>query len=642
MAAPKPKTVYTIKIKDFAGIDLRNAPSKVDFTRSPMCINMIRETVGNNRKRYGYETIAQLTGRVNGFHRLKTSTVDKTLIHAGSKIYEYIEDTEDVTIIYESANDNFSVSRQISSKLYLLDGANLLIYDGTQIQKAEDAAYVPTVTFAKTYSGGGRSLEPVNLLTPKRKEQFIGDATQLTYQLGATNIDDAPVTIEVTNSDGGKDTLTENTDFTVNRELGTFTLTEAKPTPTGSGTDNLFVTYSKTVEGYADRIKKCDVCTLFGMNGQRDRLFVSGNPKYPNYDWYCKSNDPTYFGDTWYSVLGQDDSAIIGYSILNGSLVTYKDGAANDSNVILRQGTYDNNTKAIVFQTIGNYEAAGALGKRTFCTLKNEPMYLTTEKSIHAITPSDVLGERTSQERSYFISSEIAKETDIANAYACEYHDFYMLAAGERVYILDTLQASYEKDTPYSNRQYEAYLWTGIGARVIGEIKDRLFFGTADGKLKRFFNSSSARFTDDGAVTEKTIEIDGQEVTTKESFPCYWETCEIYTGGSVDHSELKKTFRHLAIALNAYPHTGCRVWAKIDGIWEVIFDYDSSANYLDFSDIDFNDFSFRTDDTPTLVGGKFKAKKVLHIQFRFENSKPQPFSILFAKTKYTAGNEYRK
>ena len=74
MAAPKPKTVYTIKIKDFAGIDLRDAPSKVDFTRSPMCINMIRETVGNNRKRYGYETVAQLTGRVNGFHRLKTST----------------------------------------------------------------------------------------------------------------------------------------------------------------------------------------------------------------------------------------------------------------------------------------------------------------------------------------------------------------------------------------------------------------------------------------------------------------------------------------------------------------------------------------------------------------------------------------
>lgn len=642
MNAPKAKTVYGIRIKDFAGIDLRNAPSKVDLSRSPMCINMIRETVGNNRKRHGYETIITLDGQVNGFHKLKTAQLDKVLIHAGTKIYEYTESTEDVAVLYQSANNSFSVSRQISSKLYILDGANLLVYDGTTVSKAEDIAYVPLVSFAKSYAGDGTSLEPINLLTPKRREQFIGDDTHLTYQLGATEIDEDTVTIEVTNDSGGKDTLVENTDFTVDRTLGTFTLNAAKPTPSGAGTDNIFVTYSKTITGYADRIKKCDVCTLFGMNGQRDRIFVSGNPDFPNYDWYCKSNNPAYFGDTWYSVIGQDDSAIVGYSILNGNLITYKNGAANDGNVIIRQGIYDNNTNQIVFQIVGNYEAAGALGKHTFATLKNEPMYLTTEKSIHAITPSDVLGERSSQERSYFISTELAKEENIEEAYGIEYNDFYMLATGDRIYILDTLQAAYERNTPYSNRQYEAYLWTGINARVLGEIGGRLFFGTADGKLKRFFNTDVGGFTDDGKTTNKTIEIDGQEVTTKESFPCYWETCEIYTGQSVDHSELKKTFRHLAVALNAYPHTGCRIWAKIDGVWEVLFDYDSSANYMDFSDIDFNDFSFRTDDTPTLVGGKFKVKKVLHVQFRFENSKPQPFSVLFAKTKYTIGNEYRK
>lgn len=643
MAAPKAKTVYGIKINNFAGIDLRNAPSKVDSSRSPMCVNMIRETVGNNRKRYGYKTIVQLEGRVNGFHTLKTASLKKTLIHVGTSLYEYLPDTEDATKIYEGMNDHLSMSRQISSKLYILDGANFIVYDGETVKSVEEEAYIPTVTFAKTYSGGGTSLEPVNLLTPKRKEWFCGDDTHLTFQLGATNIDEATVEIEATNESGGKDTLVEGTDFTVDRTLGTFTLNEARPTPTGAGTDNIFVTYSKTVDGYADRIKKCDICTLFGMNGQRDRMFVSGNSAFPNYDWYCKSNDPTYFGDTWYSVLGQDDSAITGYSILNGNLITFKDGAANDSNVILRQGTYDNNTKQVVFQTIGNYEAAGAIAKHTFATLKNEPMYLTAEKSIHAITPSDVLGERSSQERSYYISSELAKHADLKNAYACEYNDFYMLAVEDRIYILDTLQASYERNAPYSTRQYECYLWTDIGARVLAEIDDMLFFGTEDGCVKRFCNENDAnRYTDDGKLTEKEVEIDGQIVKTVESYPCYWETNEIYTGANVDHSELKKTFRHLAVALNAYPHTGCRIYARIDGIWEVIFDYDSTANYIDFTDIDFNDFSFRTDDTPTLVGGKFKAKKLLHIQFRFENNKPQPFSVLFAKTKYTVGNEYRK
>ena len=65
MQAPKAKTVYGISIKNFTGIDMRNAPSKVDLSRSPMCINMIRETVGNNRKRHGYETILTLDGKIN-------------------------------------------------------------------------------------------------------------------------------------------------------------------------------------------------------------------------------------------------------------------------------------------------------------------------------------------------------------------------------------------------------------------------------------------------------------------------------------------------------------------------------------------------------------------------------------------------
>ena len=191
------------------------------------------------------------------------------------------------------------------------------------------------------------------------------------------------------------------------------------------------------------------------MNGQRDRLFVSGNPNFSNYDWYCKANDPAYFADIWYCVLGQDDSSIVGYSILNGQLLTFKDGAANDSNIIIRAGVYDENTKQNTFITNGNYEAAGALSKYTFANLKNEPIYLTVDKSVHAVTPSDVLGERSSQERSYYISEALAKENDIRDSYAIRYKDFYMLAVGEKVYILDSAQASYERNTPYSTRKDE-------------------------------------------------------------------------------------------------------------------------------------------------------------------------------------------
>ena len=640
MNAPKSKPVYPIKLESFLGVDLRNAPSKVSLVRSPGAVNMVRDNVGTNRKRHGYETLVDLEEQINGFHVLKKNNETKNLIHAGTKLYLYDSNTESTTLIYEDMNDQFSMSRQINGKLYIVDGADMTVYDGTVAKSITEDAYTPLTLFAKSPSGGGTAYEPVNLLSPKREERFTGTEDDTEYQLGAVDIDNEPLTVESLNEQGIFVTLEEDVDYTVNRLLGLVTFTEAHPTPI-TGADNIYITYSKTISRYSDKILKCDICTLYGMNGQRDRLFVSGNSDFPNYDWYCKSNDPTYFGDTWYSVLGQDNSEIVGYSILNGGLITYKNGADNDSNVIVRVGSYDQNTLQTVFKTEGNYEAAGAASKYSIKTVENEPIYLTIEKNIQAITPSDVLGERSSQERSYYISTAIAEEENIEKAYATVYEGFYMLAINDKVYLLDSTQAHYERNVPYANRQYECYIWTNIGARVIGVLDNRLFFGTEDGKIKRFFNKNVGGFTDDGEITERTVTIDGREVTTKESFKCYWETPEIYCG-SVDHTELKKTFKYLAILLNAFPRTGCRVLAKIDGIWEVIFDYDTSANYFDWNDIDFDNFSFRTDDTPTVVGGKFKAKKLLHIQFRFENSRPEPFSILFAKIKYTVGNEYIK
>lgn len=296
MNAPKPKTVYSATMKSFLGIDLRNAPSKVDMQRSPMCVNMIRDTIGTNRKRRGYETVLTLSGSVNGFHSLVRPDGTKHIIHAGTKLYTLDTRTDEAVEIYSGAGNHLSVSKQINSKLYILDGSDVLVYDGSTVQSITSSAYIPTTIIAKDYSGGGQTLEPINLLTPYRRELFTGDDTHTTFQLGATDIDTDTVEIRVQNSDLSYSDLVEGTDFTVDRTLGTFTLNEAKKTPV-DGQDNITVKYAKTIEGYADRIKKCDICTLYGMNGQRDRLFVSGNPNYPNYDWYCKANDPTYFAD---------------------------------------------------------------------------------------------------------------------------------------------------------------------------------------------------------------------------------------------------------------------------------------------------------------------------------------------------------
>ena len=100
MNAPKPKTVYSASMKSFLGIDLRNAPSKVDMQRSPMCVNMIRDTVGTNRKRRGYETAFSLTGQINGFHSLVKPDATKHIIHAGTKLYSFNHDNDEYCEMY--------------------------------------------------------------------------------------------------------------------------------------------------------------------------------------------------------------------------------------------------------------------------------------------------------------------------------------------------------------------------------------------------------------------------------------------------------------------------------------------------------------------------------------------------------------
>ena len=124
----------------------------------------------------------------------------------------------------------------------------------------------------------------------------------------------------------------------MNRTAGTVTFTTAPGVSPVAGQDNVKITASHTVEGYADRVNKCRIGIQFGVNGATDRLFLSGSPQLINYDWYSGLNDPTYWGDQAYSVLGQSDSAIVGYSIVNARLAAHKDSTDSDRNVIVREG----------------------------------------------------------------------------------------------------------------------------------------------------------------------------------------------------------------------------------------------------------------------------------------------------------------
>ena len=609
LAIPKSPATLSVNIGQFLGADLTNAPSYISPYRSPACPNMIRESAGKVRKWIGWQTEKQYSGRINGFHIYNGEDGDRMLTHAGTKLY--YGDSE----IYSGMADERSASRQLNGKLIIADGKKLLMYykdgDTYKCEPVENKAFVPTVVISREPAGGGTTYQPINLLGKQRKDSFLGTETDKVYQLSATGISSVDK-VEKLNASGGYDTVT---DFTVDKTTGKITFSTAPGKSPVAGQDNIIVTYSKTVDGYADKINSCDIITLYGVNGAMDRIFLAGDNKNSNRDYYCQMDNPTYWGDLWYCVIGQDSSQIMGYSVINDKLATHIDRSDNDTNIVLRAGTMmDDGTAA--FRLSGSYQGSGAISKYTFGVLETEPLFLT-ESGIMAVTPSDVLGERFSQLRSYYLNGLLLKQ-NLKEAVSATYDRFYMLAVGGYLFALDGTQASVEKNMPYSNRQYEGFYRTNVPARVIANINGTLTFGTEDGRVCRFKKNytSTANFNDDGQV-----------------IVARWTTPEL-TGKNFYY---KKRFKLIALMVGSAIATGVKISAKYDGIEEELTEYDSSARYFAFSKLVFSKLTFKTDTSSVTFREKISIKPDnKKAQFVFENGVlNEPLALYNAVIEYT-------
>lgn len=621
---PAPVSRSVSAIEDFKGVDLNSSPTNVSLSRSPEAPNMIRDVPGKVRKRQGYELTGTYSGRVNGVHLLG----DKTLIHAGTSLYL------NGSVIRSGLADARSVSRQFYGKLFIFDGKKAICYgefekkNGDTTTKTwkvcaiEEEAYVPTIIISRRPNGGGETLEPINLIGKKFKESFLGTATDRVYQLTTTDLASDAVTARFLVKQGEWADKTEGTHFTVDRKAGTVTFTSAPGESPVPGMDNVEITASKVREGYADKINKCCIMSLYGVNGSLDRIFVSGNPEFKNYDWYSKMSDGFYFGDTWYSVLGQDNSAIVGYSIINDRLAAHKNYAEEGRNIILRRGELDGEKAS--FPIIGTLSGRGALCSHTFEYLGSEPLFLT-DLGVMAITAADLTGEKYSQNRSFYINNALLSEANLNDSFAFTWRDFYLISVGTgRVYILDGLQKTYEKDSPYSNYQYECYYWENVPARIFWEdAQGRLCFGDANGRTYRFY---------DNKENQKSYNDMGKAIVAR------WDIPDL--SGKAFYRN--KTFRYLSIRLAPAIATGVQVYAEKKGVWGKVYDSGGKAMYFDFTHINWEKINFSTDNTPRTLGQKIKVKKVDKARFSLRNDAlNEPFGLYMVAFEFTENGYYR-
>ena len=638
VSVPASPAVQRISMKGFKGVDFANNATQVKNYRSPDAQNIISDLAGKPVKRTGYETIAMFDAQINGIFRLATEDTEKFIVHAGTKLYEWTrvdgEFAANGTEIYADMNNQRSTAFQNNKRLYLLDGKTYLCYgefDGVwKVKKVTDIATVPLCILSQNPDGTkGTKKRDVNVLTKKRTYSFYGAADTKEYRLSASDmkIDADTVTARKLNADGTWTELRETTDFTVDRAKGIVTFNTAPGASPATFVDNVEITFSadygeKDAEFTKDIINKCSIAVQYGYGGATDRVFVSGNPEAKNFQYWSDINDPCYFPGLNYAYLGQDSSAIVGYSLIGNALAVHKEDNEQDQTIFLVTGSYDE-TNGYRFAISSSVAGVGAISKYAFQRLGTEPLFLSRQ-GVFAVTTQYFTAERYAQNRSYFIDERLTKEPDLSEAVAKEYNGKYYLAVNGHVYVADGRQKEYEKNAPQSEYQYEWYYLTNINARIWWEYDGRLFFGDIDGKVKRFMLAS------EDTAQHNAYNDDGAPIVA------YWNT-PIFV---FDYISRKKTLKGFWVMQAPFRRSSVNIYYKLKG--ELKQKKHSTMDIFNFNDIDFTRFAFTTDDSPMIIATNAKAKKFMMIQFRIENGViGEGFGFYEMEATYTIAGKYK-
>lgn len=270
---------------------------------------------------------------------------------------------------------------------------------------------------------------------------------------------------------------------TLNHETGELILTNCV---SFKENEEIKVTFRGANIGEKNYISRCGFGQAFGVNGNSDRLFFSGNKEYPNYDFMSDSNNPLYFPADGISVFGEYAS-ITGYARLSDNAqAIFKEKQGRDCTVYIRRGIYSSSTTTLGGESItqrsgdfyldGSFSADGCCSFNSIGFLNGAPIFLS-ENGIKGLKTS----VNKANESRYTVDvglsiKELLKNTDLSRVCGVNYKDYYLLNIGE------TLLVAKEGET-FSSGQCEWWTIKGFDATYITVIGNKLYFGNTHGGL---------------------------------------------------------------------------------------------------------------------------------------------------------------
>ncbi len=384
--------------------------------------------------------------------------------------YEGVVSSAD--ILYNAMNPHKSVYFIFNNWLYILDGANYLVYDGSTVKSVKDNAYVPT-TYINIVPAGdnadiGVEYEQRNILTPQFKHTFVADGTTTEFCMNEKDLDSI-VSVKVY----GVETTAYKADLT-NGKI-TFTTAPTKPQETKRGSDGYYeqgyagveIAASKvytSIDGVTENmsqiselITKCTLCTTYD-----GRVFCTGNPDYHNYVFFCGRNstgyaDPSYFGILNYMQDGVGYAPITGIMSVSDTLMVLKSDTQQDSAIYFHTAT-DSSMDLMprIYPSVQGLSGLGCVG--ACCNFLDDPIFIS-RLGVEGVSQLKIASERANEHRSRLIDAKLVN-TDLSKVSLEEWGGYLCVLTDGKIFLADSRQR-YEDSS--GSMEYEWYYLENIG-----------------------------------------------------------------------------------------------------------------------------------------------------------------------------------
>ncbi len=473
-------------------------------------------------------------------------------------------------------------------KVYLLNGTEYLSWSGTGTLQTV-AGYVPLITISTPPEGGGTLLEPLNLLTGAKRQQFSPDGTATTFQLGEKDVGSVD---RVTATDGSA-----LPGYTVDLAAGTVTF-ETAPT---LGVNTIEIQWTK---GDGERGQVCAMRYAECFNGASDtRVFLYGDGTSDTlYSGLTETGMPTaeYFPALNVLSVDRQNTPVTGLIRHGARLLAFKpDGAfaIEYDTLTLEDGSV---ISAFYVTTLNREVGNEAPGQVRL--LLNWPYTLKGRGIYRWVSVDSIQDERSAVRVSDRVEETLSSfDWESVSAFDDGDSQEYYLFSGN-----ECLVYHYGLDVWY---RYDG-LWITAAQRA-GE---KLYFGTADGRI---LHVSRQYRSDDEAPID-----------------ALWES------GAMDFGAGARRVHLLPLTIAMQPESSARATVTLRSNRRGVYRSRVIAySYCTFVHVNFTHFSFRLNQRPQKQRLRIPARGAVYDQLVIEScSGSATATILEARLEAQLGN----